>query len=280
MLPYTSDDIVFAKRLIDAGAARSCRWGAPIGSGMGIQNQAHIRILREMITGVPLIVDAGVGTASDAAIAMELGADAVLMNTGIAAAQDPVLMAEAMHHAVARGAPGLPFRTHATKVVRYGEFSAGRGRAVGTRQNAGGGARVARSKNKKGRLSPPSGSKPQTQLHHHLDASHVHGILAHGAGDCDVMALMALQRVLVVDGKHFRIAIGDDDHLLTASHALFGAGLAGRIGAFGAAFCIGDPPVDGSALAHVIERHRRQGKYEAYRKTNRPIFLMAGFSPL
>jgi thiazole synthase len=70
---------------------------------MGIQNQAHIRILREMITGVPLIVDAGVGTASDAAIAMELGADAVLMNTGIANARDPVLMAEAMHHAVLAG---------------------------------------------------------------------------------------------------------------------------------------------------------------------------------
>ena len=77
--------------------------GAPIGSGMGIQNQAHIRILREMMTGVPLIVDAGVGTASDAAIAMELGADAVLMNTGIANAQDPVLMAEAMKHAVIAG---------------------------------------------------------------------------------------------------------------------------------------------------------------------------------
>ncbi len=103
VLPYTSDDIVFAKRLIDAGAATIMPLGAPIGSGMGIQNQAHIRILREMITGVPLIVDAGVGTASDAAIAMELGADAVLMNTGIANAQDPVLMAEAMHHAVVAG---------------------------------------------------------------------------------------------------------------------------------------------------------------------------------
>ena len=72
VLPYTSDDIVFAKRLIDAGAAAVMPLGAPIGSGMGIQNQAHIRILREIITGVPLIVDAGVGTASDAAIAMEL----------------------------------------------------------------------------------------------------------------------------------------------------------------------------------------------------------------
>src|ERR1700678_1413591 len=103
VLPYTSDDIVFAKRLIDAGAAAVMPLGAPIGSGMGIQNQAHIRILREMITAVPLIVDAGVGTASDAALAMELGADAVLMNTGIAGAQDPGLMAEAMHHAVLAG---------------------------------------------------------------------------------------------------------------------------------------------------------------------------------
>src|SRR5512142_2690354 len=102
VLPYTSDDIVVAKRLIDAGAAAVMPLGAPIGSGMGIQNRANIQILREMLS-VPLIVDAGVGTASDAAIAMELGADAVLMNTGIAGAQDPVLMAEAMGHAVLAG---------------------------------------------------------------------------------------------------------------------------------------------------------------------------------
>src|SRR5438128_9191249 len=103
VLPYTSDDIVVAKRLLDAGASAIMPLGAPIGSGLGIQNAANIRILREMITGVPLIVDAGVGTASDATIAMELGADAVLMNTGIANAQDPVLMAEAMKHAVIAG---------------------------------------------------------------------------------------------------------------------------------------------------------------------------------
>jgi thiazole synthase len=103
VLPYTSDDIVFAKRLLDAGAAAIMPLGAPIGSGMGIQNEANIRILREMITGVPLIVDAGVGTASDATIAMELGADGVLMNTGIASAQDPLLMAEAMKNAVLAG---------------------------------------------------------------------------------------------------------------------------------------------------------------------------------
>jgi len=103
VLPYTSDDIVFAKRLIDAGASAVMPLGAPIGSGLGIQNAANIRILREMITGVPLILDAGVGTASDATIAMELGADAVLMNTGIAGAQDPVLMAEAMKNAVVAG---------------------------------------------------------------------------------------------------------------------------------------------------------------------------------
>ena len=103
VLPYTTDDIVVAKRLIDAGASAVMPLGAPIGSGMGIQNTANVRILREMITEVPLIVDAGVGTASDAAIAMELGADAVLMNSGIANAQDPVLMAEAMKHAVIAG---------------------------------------------------------------------------------------------------------------------------------------------------------------------------------
>jgi thiazole synthase len=103
VLPYTSDDVVFAKRLLDAGASAIMPLGAPIGSGLGIQNAANIRILREVITGVPLIVDAGVGTASDAAVAMELGADAVLMNTGIANAQDPILMAEAMKHAVLAG---------------------------------------------------------------------------------------------------------------------------------------------------------------------------------
>ena len=103
VLPYTNDDLIAARRLIDAGAAAIMPLGAPIGSGMGIQNPANIRILREMITSVPLILDAGVGTASDAAVAMELGADAVLMNTGIAGAQDAVLMAEAMKNAVLAG---------------------------------------------------------------------------------------------------------------------------------------------------------------------------------
>lgn len=103
VLPYTSDDPVVAAKLMDAGASAIMPLGAPIGSGMGIQNTANIQILRELVTGVPLIVDAGVGTASDAAIAMELGADAVLMNSGIAHAQDPVLMADAMKHAVMAG---------------------------------------------------------------------------------------------------------------------------------------------------------------------------------
>jgi thiazole synthase len=103
VLPYTNDDLIAARRLIDAGAAAVMPLGAPIGSGLGIQNPANIRILREMITSVPVIVDAGVGTASDAAVAMELGADAVLMNTGIAAAQNPILMAQAMQHAVIAG---------------------------------------------------------------------------------------------------------------------------------------------------------------------------------
>src|SRR6266540_3808022 len=103
VLAYTSDDVVVAKRLLDAGASAIMPLGAPIGSGMGIQNRANLRILRELITTVPLIVDAGVGTASDATIAMELGYDGVLMNTAIAAAQDPILMAEAMNLAVRAG---------------------------------------------------------------------------------------------------------------------------------------------------------------------------------
>jgi len=103
VLPYTNDDIVNARRLIDAGAAAVMPLAAPIGSGLGVQNANNLRILREMITEVPLIVDAGVGTASDAAIAMELGADGVLMNTAIAAADDPVRMARAMKLAVEAG---------------------------------------------------------------------------------------------------------------------------------------------------------------------------------
>jgi thiazole synthase len=103
VLPYTNDDIVNARRLIDAGAAAVMPLAAPIGSGLGVQNENNLRILREMITEVPLIVDAGVGTASEAAVAMELGADGVLMNTAIAAADDPVRMARAMKLAVEAG---------------------------------------------------------------------------------------------------------------------------------------------------------------------------------
>jgi thiazole synthase len=102
VLPYTNDDPIMARKLQDAGAAAVMPLGAPIGSGMGIQNPANIRIILESVS-VPVIVDAGVGTASDASIAMEMGCDAVLMNTGIAGAQDPVAMAEAMKLAVRAG---------------------------------------------------------------------------------------------------------------------------------------------------------------------------------
>jgi len=103
VLPYTSDDIVFAKRLIDAGAAAVMPLGAPIGTGIGIANVTSLRMMRELITEVPLIVDAGLGTASDAALALEMGFDAVLLNTAIAGAGDPVLMASAMGKAVEAG---------------------------------------------------------------------------------------------------------------------------------------------------------------------------------
>jgi len=102
VLPYTNDDPIMARKLADAGAAAVMPLGAPIGSGMGIQNPANIRIIKESVS-VPVLVDAGVGTASDASIAMELGCDAVLMNTGIAGAEDPVAMAEAMKLAVEAG---------------------------------------------------------------------------------------------------------------------------------------------------------------------------------
>ena len=102
VLPYTIDDPVICRKLQDLGAAAVMPLGAPIGSGLGIRNPANLRIIKEQAQ-VPVIVDAGVGTASDAAIAMELGADAVLMNTAIAGAEDPVAMAQAMRLAVEAG---------------------------------------------------------------------------------------------------------------------------------------------------------------------------------
>src|SRR3954452_15423799 len=119
VLPYTTDDRINARKLIDAGAAAVMPLAAPIGSGLGIQNIANLRILRERITEVPLIVDAGVGTASDAAIAMELGYEGVLLNTAIAAAEDSEKMAEAMKHAVQAGrlayqAGRMPKKLYAT----------------------------------------------------------------------------------------------------------------------------------------------------------------------
>jgi thiazole synthase len=118
VLPYTTDDPIVCRKLEDAGAAAVMPLGAPTGSGLGIQNANNIRIIREF-SRVPVIVDAGVGTASDAAFAMELGADAVLMNTAIAGAQDPVAMAEAMKLAVRAGrlayvAGRIPRKMYAT----------------------------------------------------------------------------------------------------------------------------------------------------------------------
>jgi len=102
VLPYVSDDPIVCKKLEDAGCAAVMPLAAPIGSGLGIRNPHNLRIILETVK-VPVIVDAGVGTASDAAVAMELGCAAVLMNTGIAAARDPLLMAEAMREAVSAG---------------------------------------------------------------------------------------------------------------------------------------------------------------------------------
>jgi thiazole synthase len=117
VMPYTTDDPITAKKLEDLGAAAVMPLGAPIGSGLGIRNPYNIRIILETVK-IPVIVDAGVGTASDAAIAMELGCDAVLMNTGIAGAKDPIAMARAMKLAVEAGrlaykAGRIPKKLHA-----------------------------------------------------------------------------------------------------------------------------------------------------------------------
>jgi thiazole synthase len=118
VLPYTTDDPVVCRKLEDAGASAVMPLGAPIGSGLGIQNINNLRIIREFAR-VPLIIDAGVGTASDATIAMEIGADGVLMNTAIAGAQDAVAMAESMNLAVRAGrlaylAGRIPRKMYAT----------------------------------------------------------------------------------------------------------------------------------------------------------------------
>jgi thiazole synthase len=118
VLPYTSDDPITCRKLEDLGAAAVMPLGAPIGSGMGIRNPTNLRIIIEQ-SKVPVIIDAGVGTASDACIAMELGADGVLMNTGIACAADPIRMARAMKLAIeagwlARHAGRIPMKLYAT----------------------------------------------------------------------------------------------------------------------------------------------------------------------
>ena len=103
VLPYFNDDLIMARKLLDAGCMAIMPLAAPIGSGLGVQNPANLRIMREQLPDATMIVDAGVGTASDAAIAMELGADAVLMNTAIAEASDSAKMAEAMKLAIQAG---------------------------------------------------------------------------------------------------------------------------------------------------------------------------------
>ena len=118
VLPYTTDDPVLARRLVDVGCAAVMPLGAPIGSGMGIRNPYNISLIREAVQ-VPVVLDAGVGTASDATLAMELGCDAVMVASAVSRAQDPVAMAAAMRSAVhagrlARGAGRIPRRTYAT----------------------------------------------------------------------------------------------------------------------------------------------------------------------
>jgi thiazole synthase len=120
VMVYCTDDPIMAKKLEDVGACAIMPLGAPIGSGLGIQNKINISLIKEQ-SAVPVIVDAGVGTASDATIAMELGCDAVLINTAIAEAKNPVLMAEAMKHAVIAGRKA--FKAERMKKRKYGSAS-------------------------------------------------------------------------------------------------------------------------------------------------------------
>jgi thiazole synthase len=118
VLPYTNDDPVVARRLRDLGCAAVMPLGSPIGSGMGIQNPYNLRIIREQIRDIPVILDAGIGTPSDAVLAMEMGLDAVLLSTAVSGADDPVLMANAFRMAVDCGrmahlAGRMPRRLHA-----------------------------------------------------------------------------------------------------------------------------------------------------------------------
>ena len=278
VLPYTSDDIVFAKRLVEAGAAAVMPLGAPIGSGMGIQNQAHIRILREMITGVPLIVDAGVGTASDAAIAMELGADAVLMNTGIADAQDPVLMAEAMHHGVLAGRQAYLAGRMPKKVVRHRQFPAGRRSALGSgvapasrRLSA-----TARPAIRSAMIVPASHNNKRAAAaalnHSQISSQHLHAVHVNGIAHSRFRSRQrGVPRDLSAHPGYPRpelsIVIGHDHHLLARGHALLGARLAASVGALGAAFRVTHPPVDGRALPHIVKRQSCQGEHKTDRKT-------------
>ncbi|MEV4345531.1 thiazole synthase [Actinoplanes sp. NPDC049596] len=117
VLPYTSDDPILARRLADVGCAAVMPAGSPIGSGLGISNPHHIRLIRQSVD-IPVVLDAGIGTASDAALAMELGCDAVLIASAITRADDPQAMATAMRHAVLAGrmaftAGRIPRRFHA-----------------------------------------------------------------------------------------------------------------------------------------------------------------------
>jgi thiazole synthase len=123
VLPYCNDDPITCRKLEDIGCAAIMPLGAPIGSGMGIRNPYNLAIIREQVQ-VPLIVDAGVGTASDAAVAMELGCDGILMNTAVAQAKDPVLMAQAMRGAIEAGrlayrAGRVPRKLYATASTTF-----------------------------------------------------------------------------------------------------------------------------------------------------------------
>ena len=160
VLPYVNDDLIIAKKLRDAGCAAVMPLAAPIGSGLGIQNPANLRLILEEITDIPVIVDAGVGTASDAAIAMEMGVDGILMNTAIAGANDPVRMAIAMRLARRGRAPRLGSGPDPEEALRHRLEPAGRGRALAKEVRARAPGRRAEARVRMCPLPPSASSLP------------------------------------------------------------------------------------------------------------------------
>ena len=278
VLPYTSDDIVFAKRLIDAGAATIMPLGAPIGSGMGIQNQAHIKHSSGDDHRSPS--DRRCRSRYGLRCGHRHGTRSRRCPDEHRHRQCAGSRAHGRSHETRRPrrTPGLSLRPHAEEAVRNGEFAVGRRSEVieELRNLVIGKLKtlafafsitqlpnfpITQSKQKGGSKAAPI-SELSTSTSEHLHAFHVNRVLRHVAADCNMVSFVPLESVRVVDGENLRIAISNDDHFGSARQALLRAALGAGVRTLGSALVVGDPSVDGRALAHVIKRHRGQSEHE------------------